>query len=41
MSRCFDCPRRCGADREAGDTGFCRSPYLPVIARAALHIGEE
>ena len=41
MSRCFDCPRRCGADREAGEAGFCRSPYLPVVARAAPHFGEE
>lgn len=41
MSRCFDCPRRCGADREAGETGLCRSPSLPVIARAAPHFGEE
>lgn len=41
MSRCFDCPRLCGADRETGETGFCRSPYLPAAARAAAHFGEE
>lgn len=41
MSECFDCPRRCGTDREAGESGVCRSPYLPVVARAAAHFGEE
>ena len=39
---CNDCPRQCGAKR--GDTlcgGVCRSPALPVVARAAPHFGEE
>ena len=39
---CIDCPRRCGARR--GDTlpaGFCASPALPRVARAAPHFGEE
>ncbi|MBR5094822.1 MAG: radical SAM protein [Oscillospiraceae bacterium] len=39
---CNDCPRQCGAvrgDRTSG--GFCRSPYLPQVARAAPHHGEE
>ena len=39
---CNDCPRRCGARRT--DTlpgGFCRSPALPRVARAAPHFGEE
>lgn len=39
---CGDCPRRCGAER--GDTlpgGFCRSPALPRVSRAAPHFGEE
>ncbi len=39
--RCFDCPRMCGADREAGELGFCASPAAPVAARAAAHFGEE
>jgi len=39
---CSDCPRKCGALRE-NDTkgGICRSPLMPVIARAAPHFGEE
>lgn len=41
MSECFDCPRRCGADREAGERGFCGCGPLPVLARAAPHFGEE
>ena len=39
---CTLCPRRCGAMR--GDSirvGICRSPWLPRIARAAAHYGEE
>lgn len=41
MSACFDCPRKCGADRQAGEPGYCASPYLPRVARAAPHFGEE
>ncbi len=38
---CFSCPRRCGARRESGELGYCRAPSEPVVARAALHHGEE
>lgn len=39
---CNDCPRQCGAKREDGlPGGFCRSPALPMVARAAPHYGEE
>ncbi len=41
MSSCSLCPRRCGADRAAGQTGFCGAPEAPVVARAAPHFGEE
>ena len=41
MSACFDCPRRCGVDREAGAAGACSSRALPRAARAAAHYGEE
>lgn len=41
MSSCSLCPRRCGADRAAGQTGFCGAPETPVVARAAPHFGEE
>lgn len=39
---CNECPRCCGAAR--GDNipgGFCGSPTLPMVARAAAHFGEE
>lgn len=39
---CRDCPRRCGAEREDfSPGGFCRSPALPSVIRAAPHFGEE
>ncbi|MBQ6830582.1 MAG: radical SAM protein [Clostridia bacterium] len=39
---CSLCPRRCGALRtDTVGHGFCRMPAAPVIARAALHFGEE
>ncbi len=39
---CTICPRHCGAlrDTNAG-SGFCGMPATPVVARAALHYGEE
>lgn len=40
--RCHQCPIQCDALRteEAGQ-GRCRSPYIPRLARAAAHFGEE
>ncbi|MBR5343680.1 MAG: radical SAM protein [Oscillospiraceae bacterium] len=39
---CSDCPRSCGALRgDAKPGGFCASPSLPLVARAAPHFGEE
>lgn len=39
---CTDCPRRCSALRsDDGCAGFCASPSLPVVSRAAPHFGEE
>ena len=39
---CNDCPRSCGARRgESTVSGFCASPSLPRIVRAAPHFGEE
>lgn len=40
MSECHLCPRDCGADRE-NKTGYCGMPDEAVVARAALHFGEE
>ena len=39
--RCFLCPRACGADREAGNLGWCRCPALSHVVRAARHDWEE
>ena len=36
MSRCPVCPRKCGADREHGKTGYCKAPSGVAAARAAL-----
>ncbi len=38
---CALCPRRCGADRRAGQTGFCGAGDTLLTARAALHHWEE
>ena len=39
---CNDCPRRCGAVRsDDRPGGFCASPALPRVIRAAPHFGEE
>jgi putative pyruvate formate lyase activating enzyme len=35
------CPRACGADRTAGELGFCASGPDAVVARAAPHYWEE
>lgn len=41
LSPCELCPFRCGAERARGRLGRCRSGYLPKIASATLHSGEE
>ncbi|GHU82977.1 radical SAM family protein [Clostridia bacterium] len=42
VAACALCPRRCGARREAlHGAGLCGMGTLPVVARAALHFGEE
>ena len=38
---CTLCPRMCGADRAAGQTGFCRCPGTALVARGMLHHWEE
>lgn len=40
-SNCMLCPRRCGVDRTAGQTGFCGMSAQLTAARAMLHYGEE
>lgn len=38
---CTQCPRKCGADRTSGKTGFCGETDEVRIAVACLHFGEE
>lgn len=38
---CHLCPRNCGVDRTAGQTGFCGETDQIRAARAALHFWEE
>ena len=40
-SSCELCPRRCGADRAAGERGVCGAAGEVLVARAALHFWEE
>ncbi len=40
--KCNQCPRKCNVNLETRENnGFCKMPYLPKIARAGLHFGEE
>lgn len=41
MSECALCPRQCGANRLAGETGFCRASARLQIASFHPHFGEE
>lgn len=41
LSRCRLCPRICGANRLAGDKGFCGSDHRLKVAAHHLHYGEE
>jgi putative pyruvate formate lyase activating enzyme len=41
LSRCECCPRRCGVNRRAGQTGFCKVGGDILLSHAGLHFGEE
>ncbi len=41
MNKCTLCPRMCRVDRMAGETGFCRTGKLAVVASYGPHYGEE
>lgn len=41
MKNCTVCPRKCGANRDAGELGYCKKDSRIFIARAALHFWEE
>ena len=38
---CMLCPRKCGADRTSGQTGFCGCPGVAMVAKSMLHKWEE
>ena len=41
LTRCELCPRRCGANRLNGETGYCGAGAHMVVAHWGLHFGEE
>ncbi|HOJ44075.1 MAG TPA: radical SAM protein, partial [Syntrophorhabdaceae bacterium] len=41
LNPCVLCPRRCRANRYAGDLGYCRAPYDIYVSSAFAHFGEE
>ena len=38
---CDLCPRRCGIDRTAGETGWCGAPDAALVAKTMIHKWEE
>lgn len=38
---CTLCPRQCGVNRSAGETGFCGCPDTALVAKTMLHPWEE
>ena len=38
---CALCPRQCGVDRTAGQTGFCGCSHTALVAKTMLHKWEE
>ena len=38
---CNLCPRRCGVNRQAGETGYCRCPDTALVAKTMIHKWEE
>ena len=41
LSACTLCPRRCGVDRLAGETGVCQTGRLAWVSSFNPHFGEE
>lgn len=41
LADCTLCPRRCGVDRTAGETGTCNTGRRAVVASHSAHFGEE
>ncbi len=41
LGRCSLCPRKCGADRLAGESGICGSTAVLMVHSSGPHFGEE
>jgi putative pyruvate formate lyase activating enzyme len=41
LAHCRLCPRRCGVDRTAGETGTCKTGRRALVASVNPHFGEE
>ena len=41
LERCLLCPRKCGVNRLAGETGYCRAGSEVRVASINIHTGEE
>lgn len=41
LAKCSLCPRNCGANRLAGETGICKTGQQAVISSYDAHFGEE
>lgn len=40
-TNCKLCPRQCGVDRTAGETGLCGCPDMALVAKTMIHPWEE
>jgi putative pyruvate formate lyase activating enzyme len=41
LCACTQCPRRCGVNRLAGETGVCKTGRLASVSSFNAHFGEE
>jgi putative pyruvate formate lyase activating enzyme len=41
MDNCCLCPRKCGVNRNSGETGVCKTGRLAVVSSFNAHFGEE
>lgn len=41
MDKCRICPRKCGANRNAGEKGLCNADGRLLVASCNVHMGEE
>lgn len=41
LENCRLCPRKCGVNRMAGETGYCRAGEKLAVSSTCVHLGEE